>query len=143
MSDERVAQFLRRGAITCSEETSLIFVAQIMVVNRIRYCVVINKNHEVQGLISADSMINAFDKEFSRRTAGDIVSRDALVTVTSSTPLGEAIDLMAKNRVEHIIVVSDRPGSRAVIGIIAARDIIAGMARDRRTGGHEGLRPNA
>jgi CBS domain-containing protein len=143
MSDERVSMCLRRGAITCSEETSLIFVAQIMVVNRIRYCVVINKKHEVVGLISADQMINAYDKEFGRRTAVDIVARDVLVTVTPSTPLREAIDLMAKKKVEHIIVVSDRPGSRAVIGIIAARDIIAGMARDRRKGGHEGLRPDA
>jgi CBS domain-containing protein len=136
MSDERVARYLRRGAITCSEETDLIFVAQIMVVNRIRYCVVINKNHEVLGLISADQMINAFDKEFGRRKALDIVSRDALVTVTSSTPLSEAIDLMAKKSVEHIIVVSDRPGSRAVIGIIAARDIIAGMARRQEEEGN-------
>ena len=134
MSDERVAQYLRRGAITCSEETSLIFVAQIMVVNRIRYCVVISKNHEVQGLISADSMIDAFDKDFGQRKAVDIVSRDPMVTVTSSTPLREAIDLMAKKGVEHIIVVSDRPGSRAVIGIIAARDIIAGMARRQEEG---------
>jgi CBS domain-containing protein len=128
MSEERVAQCIRR-AITCSEETSLIFVAQIMVVNRIRYCVVINKNHEVLGLISSDQMINAFDKEFDRRKAADVVSRDDMVTVTSSTPLREAIDLMAKKRIEHIIVVSDRPGSRAVIGIIAASDIVAGMAR--------------
>jgi CBS domain-containing protein len=81
-------------------------------------------------------MINAFDKEFGRRKALDIVSRDALVTVTSSTPLSEAIDLMAKKSVEHIIVVSDRPGSRAVIGIIAARDIIAGMARRQEEEGN-------
>jgi predicted transcriptional regulator len=100
-----------------------------MVVNRIRYCVVINKNHEVHGLISSDQMINAFDTEFGRRKASDIVSRDDFATVTLSTPLREAIDLMAKKRVEHIIVVSDRPGSKAVIGIITASDIVAGMAR--------------
>jgi len=129
MSEERVAQCIRRGAITCSEETSLIFVSQIMVVNRIRYCVVTNKNHEVLGLISADKMIDAFDKDFARRKAKDIVSADAIVTVTPSTPLREAVDLMAKKRVEHIIVVSDRPGSRAVIGIIAAHDIVGRMAR--------------
>ena len=128
MSEERVAQCIRRGAVTCSEGTSLIFVAQIMVVNRIRYCVVINKNHEILGLISADMMINAFDQKFDQRTAADIVSRDDMLTVTSSTPLREAIDLMSQHRVEHIIVVSDRPGSRAVIGIIAASDIVAKMA---------------
>jgi CBS domain-containing protein len=129
MSEERVAQCVRRGAITCSGETSLIFVAQIMVVNRIRYCVVINKNHEVLGLISADQMINAFDREFGRRKASDIVDGDAIVTVTPATPLKEAIDMMAKKKIEHIIVISDRQGSRAVIGIVAAHDIVAKMAR--------------
>jgi CBS domain-containing protein len=129
MSEERVSKCIRRGAITCSEDTSLIFVAQIMVVNRIRYCVVTNKSHEVLGLISADKMINAFDKDFAMMTAKDIVSREAIVTVTPSTLLSDAVGLMAKKWVEHIIVVSERPGSRAVVGIIAAREIVAGMAR--------------
>lgn len=131
MNEERVTQCLRRGAITCNEETSLIFVAQIMVVNRIRYCVVINKSHEVLGLISADRMIDAFDKDFARRKASDIISTDDIVTVTTSTPLREAVALMAAKRVEHIVVVSDRPASKAVIGIIAASDIVALMARRR------------
>lgn len=129
MSEERVSQCIRRGAITCSEETSLIFVAQIMVVNRIRYCVVINKNHEVLGLISADKMINAFDHDFAQMKARDIVSREAIVTVTPSTLLSDAVALMNRKWVEHIIVVSDKPGSRAVVGIIAAREIVAKMAR--------------
>lgn len=135
MSEERVSECLRRGAITCSEETSLTFVAQIMMVNRIRYCVVINKNHEVQGLISADKMIDVFNAQFAGMKARDIVSRDAILTVTPATPLREAIDLMASRRIEHIIVVSDRPGSRAVIGIIAARDIVARMARKQEKDG--------
>jgi len=36
------------------KETTLHFVAQIMVVNRIRYCVVLNNNREVVGLISSE-----------------------------------------------------------------------------------------
>jgi predicted transcriptional regulator len=134
MNEERVAQCIRRGAITCSEETSLIFVAQIMVVNRIRYCVVTNKNHEVLGLISADRMIDAFGDDFSRKKAKDIVPADTMVTVTSSVPLREAIGLMAKKRVEHLIVVSDRPGSSAVIGIVAAREVVGRMARRQEDG---------
>jgi predicted transcriptional regulator len=129
MSEERVAQCLRRGAITCSEEIGLIFVAQIMVVNRIRYCVVTNKNHEILGLISANKIIDAFDNDFAHRKAKDIVSAENTITVTASTLLKDAIDVMAKKRVEHIIVVSDKPGSRAVIGILAAREIVSRMAR--------------
>jgi CBS domain-containing protein len=120
---------MRRGAITCSEETSLHFVAQIMVVNRIRYCVVVNEMHEVKGLISADNMINAFGRDFNQTTAKELLNQNTMVTVTLGTPLSEAVALMAKKGIEHLIVVSDRVGSRAVIGMVCASDIVAKMAR--------------
>jgi len=135
MSEERVSNCIRRGAITCSAETSLIFVAQIMVVNRIRYCVVINDNHEVLGLISADMMIDAFDKGIDQMKAKEIVSRNAIVTVSPSMLLTEAVDLMVKKRVEHIVVIPDKPGSSAVIGLVFARDIVARMARSQEQDG--------
>ncbi len=135
MSAEKVAQFMRRGAITCSEETSLRFVAQIMVVNRIRYCAVTSGSHEVVGLISADNIINAFGRDFSEIKAKDIILPGSVVTVTPSTPLEEAVALMAKKRIEHLIVVSERPESKAVIGMVCAGDIIARMARREEKGG--------
>jgi len=126
---ESVAQCMRRGAITCSEETSLHFVAQIMVVNRIRYCAVLNEMHEVKGLISADNMINAFGKDFDQITAKEILNRDMIVTVSLDTPIEEAVALMAKKGIEHLIVVSEKTGSRAVIGMVYASDIVSRMAR--------------
>ena len=131
MNDERVRQFMRRGAITCSEGTSLRFVAQIMVVNRIRYCVVTNEKHEVVGLISADNIINAFGMDFDQTKARDLLSPDTIVTVTPLTILKEAVALMAEKRIEHLIVVSERAGSKAVIGMLCSVDIIANMARRR------------
>jgi CBS domain-containing protein len=129
MDEERVMKIMRRGAITCSEETSLHFVAQIMVVNRIRYCAVINNNHEIVGLISADKMINAFGRDFDQTRAKDVLITDPIVTVTPGTPLREAVALMAGKGVEHLIVVSERTGSKAVIGMVCASNIIATMAR--------------
>jgi predicted transcriptional regulator len=119
---------MRRGAITCSEETSLRFVAQIMVVNRIRYCAVIKENHEVVGLISADNMINAYGNDFDKTKAKEILCRDTMETVTLATSLEEAVSLMARKGIEHLIVVSERGGSRAVIGLVYASDIIARLA---------------
>jgi len=126
---ERVAQYMRRGAITCSEETSLHFVAQIMVVNRIRYCVVLNAMHEVKGLISADNMINAFGRDFDQTSAKEILNRDMIVTVSLDTPIEEAVSLMAKKGIEHLMVISEKVGSPAVIGMVYASDIIAKMSQ--------------
>ena len=129
MSRGRVSQFIRRGAITCNEETTLHLVAQIMVVNRIRYCVVLNNRREVVGLISSDTMITAFGKDFGTAKARDMVTPDSIATVTLSTPIAEAVALMAKEAIEHLIVVSDKAGSRAVIGMLFASDMIAYMAK--------------
>jgi predicted transcriptional regulator len=131
---ERVAQCLRRGAITCNEETTLHFVAQIMVVNRIRYCVVMNNKREIVGLISSDAMINAFGKDFAATRAKDILTRDGIATVTLSTPLKDAVAVMAKEGIEHLIVVSDKAERTAVIGMLFASDVIALMAKGREQG---------
>ena len=58
--EERVMRLMRKGAITCGEETSTREVAQIMMVNATHYCVVINQQREVVGIISSRSILKAF-----------------------------------------------------------------------------------
>jgi len=60
-------------AMTCSEETSVREVAQIMVVNSTHYCVVINQNREVMGIISSRSILKAFGRDLDHTKARDIV----------------------------------------------------------------------
>lgn len=127
-SGECVAKFMRRGAITCSEDTCLRDIAQIMVVNQVRYCVIINRAREVKGLLSADGIIKCFGKDLVALRAKDILSDDAIITKTADSPLDEAIGLMNRARTEHLVVLSDRPDSRAVLGILFAGDIISAMA---------------
>jgi CBS domain-containing protein len=119
---------MRRGAITCSEETNLRDIAQIMVVNRVRYCAVINQQHEIRGLISSDSIVRAFGEDICSVKAKDILTPDSMVTTTPGTSLTEAIAIMRDRKIEHLIVVSDRPKSKAVLGILCAKEIVARMA---------------
>jgi len=120
---------MRRGAITCAEQTSIREVAQIMVVNRIRYCVVVNQSHEVVGIISARSILKAFGKDLDQTKAKDILL-PYTISITPSTPLKEAIELMSKRKIEHLVVVSERLGSKAVLGILHASDIVVHLAGD-------------
>ncbi len=126
---ERVMRLMRKGAITCGEETSVRDVAQIMVVNSTRYCVVINQGHEVLGIISARSILNAFGRDLDQVRAKDILAPYTF-TITPNTPLKEAIHLMDKRKIEHLIVVSDRPGSKAILGLLHVEDIVDKMAQD-------------
>jgi predicted transcriptional regulator len=125
--EEKVFRLMRKGAITCSEETSIREVAQIMVVNSTHYCVVINHNHEVLGIISSRSILKAFDRDLEQTRAKDILIPYNF-TITPATPLKEAIQLMDKRKIEHLIVVSDRPGSKAILGLLHVEDIVDRMA---------------
>jgi len=117
--------------MTCNEDMSVRSVAQIMVVNRLRYCVVINKQCEVKGIISADSILRSYDKGIDTLRAKDILDPYSFTT-TPATPLPEAIALMTKKKVEHLIIVGDPPRSRSVLGMLNASDIVRSMARDEK-----------
>lgn len=126
--DESVLGLMQRGAITCTEGQSIREVAQIMVVNRLRYCVVVGSSNDVKGIISARSILMALGRNLARTKARDILL-PYTITVTPATPLADAIALMHRKRIEHLIVVSDKPGSQAVLGILSAGDIVQRMAR--------------
>lgn len=127
--EEKVMNLMRKGGITCLGDTPIRDVAQIMVVNSLRYCLVINERHEVMGVISARSILKGFDRDHGTTTAKDILL-PYTITITPNSPLKEAIDVMSKKRIEHLIVVSDRPGSKAVLGLLHAEDIISRMVND-------------
>jgi CBS domain-containing protein len=127
--EEKVMNLMRKGGITCLGDTPIRDVAQIMVVNSLRYCLVINEKHEVMGVISARSILKGFDRDHETTTAKDILL-PYTITITPNSPLKEAIDVMSRKRIEHLIVVSDRPGSKAVLGLLHAEDIISRMVND-------------
>jgi len=127
--ERKVMQLMKRGAITCHEDTNIREVAQIMVVNRVRYCVITNNQNEVQGIISSRSILKAFGNDLEKTSAKDILLPHT-VTITTAHPLGDAIELMIKKKIEHLVVVSDRPGSKAVIGILRAADIVKNIANN-------------
>ena len=130
--EETVMRLMKRGAITCSEEATVRDVAQVMVVNRIGYCVVVNQKHEVVGIISPRSILRAFGVDLERTKAKDILLPHT-ITITPSSPLSEAIELMLEKRVDHLVVISDRPGSRAVYGILHGEDLVRAMAKNQGT----------
>jgi predicted transcriptional regulator len=127
--EERVMHLMRRGALTCLEDCTVRQVAQIMTVNRIRYCVILNKDHEVEGIISTRSILKAFGQDLDKSKAKDILL-PYTITITPRSSLKEALDMMTDKKIEYLVVVSDRPGSKAVLGILSAADIVIKMSNE-------------
>lgn len=124
---ELVLNLMKRGAITCTGDATIREVAQIMVFNRIRYCVVLKENNEVEGIISSRSILKAFGRDLDKITAKDILL-PYTITVQPYHPLKDAIEIMKKKRIEHLIVVSEKTGRNVVYGILSAADLVKKMA---------------
>ncbi len=127
MLDKKVMHVMRKGAFTCTEDATLKDVAQIMTINNIRYCVVVNDQHEILGVISARSILRGFGKDHEQATAGNILL-PYTVTIGPNTPVEEAVDLMSRKKIEHLIVIPDRPGARAILGMLHVEEIVEKMA---------------
>lgn len=125
---EFVRDLMRHGAITCTLETPIREVAQIMVINRTRYVVVVDEHNSVAGIISARSILRAWGKDLEKTTAKDMLLPHT-ITTTPQTPLADAIKLMQKRRIQHLVIVSDRPPHKRVTGILSASDIVRHMAK--------------
>ncbi len=135
---KRVMNLMKKGAISCGEETSIREVAQILAVNSTRYCVVTNKEHEVIGIISARSILKAFGKDLDETLAKEILLPHTY-TISPNMPLSEAIRLMDRRKIEHVIVTSDRPGSKAVLGMLHIEDVIDAMVREEGSNKHASM----
>jgi CBS domain-containing protein len=125
---ELVRDLMRHGAVTCLADTPVREVAQIMVMNRIRYVVVTDEKNAIAGIISARSILKAWGKDLDTATAKDILL-PYTVTVTQDTLLTDAIKMMQRRRIQHLVVVSERPPQKRAVGILSASDIVRYMAR--------------
>ena len=126
---ELVKDLMRHGAVTCGLDTSIKEVSQIMVVNRIRYVVVTDEQGSVAGIISARSILKAWGKDLEKTVARDVLL-PYTVTTTPETPLAEAIRMMQKRRIQHLVIVSEQGSHKRVVGILSAVDVVRYMARN-------------
>ena len=117
-----VGDIVRSTMVACDETTPVIEVAQIMVLHRIRYCFVVNNHDELIGIIAARSLQKAAGSNMGKAVAGEVML-PKIYTARMNTTVTQAAKEMYKNRVQHLVVVTERP-NKAAIGIIGATDIL-------------------
>jgi len=121
---------MRRGALTCALDTPIKEVAQIMVVNRTRYVVVTDESNAVAGIISARSILKAWGKDLKKTQAKDVLLPHTVPT-TPDALLADAIKEMQRRRIQHLVIVSERPPHKQAVGILSASDRVVHMARSK------------
>ncbi len=90
------------------------------------------------GSFQLASILKAFGKDLDSTLAKDILLPYTF-TVGPNVPLSEAIQLMDKRKIEHIIVTSDRAGSKAVLGVLHIENVISAMVPEEGSNKHASM----
>jgi CBS domain-containing protein len=121
-----VRDLMHRGVITCDIQTPVKQIARMMETNDVRSIVVTADRGEVWGIVSIISILKAWGKDLDKLTAEDIL-QPYTITVSGESSIEDAVKLMQKKRIEHLVIV--HPGLvRRAVGILTVFDIIEQMA---------------
>lgn len=126
-----VADAMHPGVVTCTVETPLSKVAQMMVGHRI-HCVVVkaveDNGEPFWGVVSDLDLVAAVAADRPEETAAGEVAATPAVMVDAREPLRRAAQLMAEHAATHLVVVKrGRPA-----GVISTLDIARVLTDDLR-----------
>jgi CBS domain-containing protein len=130
-----VADAMRTGILTCSADTSLREIAEMMASYRIHAVVVEGAESESAasgaqgwGIVSDVELTRAAARGELQATAGQLAGSNAIM-ITPADELKRAAELMSEHGVSHLIV-SRTPTARPV-GIISTLDVAGALAWGR------------
>ena len=122
-----VSDVMHLGVLTCTRETSLARVAQLMASRRV-HCVVVTDDpstpDELWGLVSdLDLAAAASVRDLEEQTAGATAATAAL-TIEPTETLQRATQLMTEHGTAHLVVVDT---ARRPVGVLSTLDVAAAL----------------
>jgi CBS domain-containing protein len=123
----RVADAMHPGVVSCTRDTSLGAVAELMARERIHCVVVQNGNGDsLWGIVSdLDLVAAATVRELHEQTAGGSAGTPVLMIAPDET-LERAAQVMTEHAAGHLVVVD--PATVRPVGVISTLDIAAALA---------------
>jgi CBS domain-containing protein len=123
---ETVGDFMRKNLITIEESASVQEAANKMKDKNVSSLVVIDEISRPLGLITERDLVRkvcTHDVSTSKLMNKEIMS-SPLITIESKSSVSEAVDMMLKNNVRHILVVDSKSteGLDKPIGIVTPLD---------------------
>jgi CBS domain-containing protein len=121
-----VGDAMRPGIVSCSPEASAVKVARLMASHHVHCVFVMHAGHGdaqqpyVWGIISDLDLLEAALRPDPSETASSL-AREPMITVKPETPMTEAVALMVKHRVTHLVVVESETLRPA--GVVSTSDV--------------------
>jgi len=124
----RICDIMQRSVVSCQPDDTAREVARLMKSNGTYAIVVTHGSGEVWGLVSMMEVIRHFGADLEELSAEDIM-RPYRRVVDPQWTLAEAVDLMKRRKIEHLIIVDPHAGPRRPIGLLSTSDVVRHMSR--------------
>ena len=121
-----VRDLMRIGVATCTLETLLPEVAQIMVRDQTESLIVMDE-FGACGVISQTDLVHAYARNFSLLAAKDVMT-DKIISVPPEAAVTAATNLMQDEKVHQVFIMHEHPGPSRPSAVITMRAIIREMA---------------
>ena len=123
----KIHHLMHKGVVFCYPEDSVKDVATIMHENQIRAVAVVDETGEIWGVISVMELLPLYGKDIEAIRAEEVM-RPYKIEVDPQAPVEDAIDLMKKRKIEHLIIIDPHAGPKRPVGILTSFDIVQYMS---------------
>ncbi len=123
----KIHDLMHKGVLFCYPEDSVKDVVTIMHENQIRAVAVVDETGEVWGVISVMELLPLYGKDIEAIKAEEVM-RPYKIEVDPQAPVEDAIDLMKKRKIEHLIIIDPHAGPKRPVGILTSFDIVQYMS---------------
>lgn len=123
----KIHHLMHKGVLFCYPEDSVKDVAKLMHDNQIRAVAVVDETGEVWGVISVMELLPLYGKDIETIKAEEVM-RPYKIEVDPQAPVEDAIDLMKKRKIEHLIIIDPHAGPKRPVGILTSFDIVQYMS---------------
>jgi len=134
VSDVKVVRdWMHRGVIACTPETSANEVAMSMAAHDVSALVVVDADGYAVGLISRTDLVNAtFVEPYLRHWRGlsaRHLMSSPVISVREDTPVETAIALIRERKIHRVVVTVAEGGRERPIGILSVSDVVGRLGR--------------
>jgi len=124
---------MHHGVLTCTEQTSVQDVAQMMTEHDVSALVVVNARGGMVGLISRTDLVNArlyeqYWKNWQELKAWNLMTPD-VVSVQANNTIGEASKLMMEKKIHRVVVIEESDEEKKPIGVLSITDLVREISR--------------
>lgn len=119
-----VRDLMTVGVITCSPDTPIIEIANVLMEKSLDAMVVLDKEGHALGVVGQDELVRAYSREDVRSLSAEDIMRDGVPQVPPEIPLTAAAQIMQDGKVRTLFIMHHAAGIEYPAAMISYQHLL-------------------